>query len=278
MIYVRKANGQLQPFTREKIIRTCLRLRAPLDIAEEIANKLEKEAYNGIRTDEILRKIYNLLAEYNKVYLLHKDLRKAVSKMKSAPDFEVFVNEIMKAEGYKTEMNKIVRGKCTSHEVDIFAYKDNERYMIEVKHHEDPHYYIGKSIPLQYWATLVDINEETYKDYKLIIVSNNKYSEHAIEYAKCKNIKMIGWSYPANNSLEKLIEKHHLHPITYLKGINSFELDEFSKLRIVTLKDLAKRNIDNLARMSLLKRERLEELQIMARKILDFLEKNEQGA
>ena len=278
MIYVRKANGQLQPFTRDKIVRTCLRLRAPLDVAEEIAGKLEKEVYNGMRTDEILRRIYNLLAEYNKVYLLHKDLRKAVSEMKSAPDFEVLVNELMRAEGYSTEMNRIVRGKCTSHEVDVFAYEDNERYMVEVKHHEDPHYYIGKSIPLQYWATMVDINEGTYKNYKLIIVSNSKYSDHAVQYAKCRGIKLIGWSYPPSNSLEKLIEKYRLHPITYLKSTNSFELDEFSKLRIVTLKDLANYSINELARRSLLKKDRLEELQIMAKKILEFIEKNEQGA
>ena len=271
MIYVRKANGSFQEFNKEKIIVTCLKLRAPLDVAKEIAEKIEKQAYNGITTDEILRRIYALLAEYNEVYSLLKDPRKAISEMKSSPDFEQLIKEILEKEGFSTRTNIIMEGKCTSHEIDVLAEKSDKSFVVEVKHHIDYHYYIGKAIPLQYWATVYDINEISSKKYGLMIFSNCKYSEHAIQFAECRKITLIGWKYPKNKGIETLIENYLLYPITLLRTIGKFEIEELSKFRIVTIHDLAIMDVSEISRSSLIKKERLEELKSLANKVLEFL-------
>ena len=50
------------------------------------------------------------------------------------------------------------------------------------------------------------------------LVTNTKFSESAVKYAKCRNMKLVGWNYPAQGNLQDLIEECHMHPITCLNS------------------------------------------------------------
>ena len=41
VVMVKKADGSVQPFDKDKIMKTCLRVGANREIAEEIAGKIE---------------------------------------------------------------------------------------------------------------------------------------------------------------------------------------------------------------------------------------------
>jgi len=54
-VLVTKADGTKQPFTREKIVRTCLRMGATRVVAELIADEIENRVYVSIATKKSSR-------------------------------------------------------------------------------------------------------------------------------------------------------------------------------------------------------------------------------
>lgn len=54
-VLVKKADGSVQSFDREKVVRTCLRMGANRQVANEVAERVERRLYNGISTAKILR-------------------------------------------------------------------------------------------------------------------------------------------------------------------------------------------------------------------------------
>lgn len=62
MIMVVKWEGRREKFQREKIEETLMRISASDKIAREIAERIEKEAYDGISTKEILDAAFRYLS------------------------------------------------------------------------------------------------------------------------------------------------------------------------------------------------------------------------
>ncbi|MGC8993740.1 MAG: ATP cone domain-containing protein, partial [Candidatus Aenigmatarchaeota archaeon] len=108
MIYVTKADGSKQPFDKQKIINTCLRLQATLQQAQSIADRIEAKAYDGIPTKKILQMIFTYMKKYRPVIGYQIDLRQAIAMLRSKPDFEIFVSKIFESLGYKTKTNLII--------------------------------------------------------------------------------------------------------------------------------------------------------------------------
>src|SRR5438445_6523142 len=159
MTFVIKADGRKEEFSRQKILRTCLKMHAQPKVAEEIASRIQKEAFDGIKTKQILDKVF-LYLKNHKPELEHGiDLKEAISKLKSKPDFEHFVADLLREYGYKVLLNQIVWGKCIEHEVDNIAMKGNETLFVEVKHHEQYHSFTGLDVFLENKAAYDDLKE-----------------------------------------------------------------------------------------------------------------------
>jgi len=94
MVEVIKWDGRSEPFQREKIVRTLLRVGASPDAAEEIAEEIEEEAYEGITTKEILDMAFKRFEKYKPAVSFMKDLKTALGEMRSAPEFEEYVRQV----------------------------------------------------------------------------------------------------------------------------------------------------------------------------------------
>src|SRR3990170_5243997 len=116
MVSVVKFDGRSQEFQKEKVIKTCLRMHANHQQAIEIANKIEGKTYDGMTTKEILNLIFRYLKEYRPEIGHEIDLKEAISLLRPKPDFEVFVQIMLKEIGYEVTSNRILRGKCVDHE------------------------------------------------------------------------------------------------------------------------------------------------------------------
>ena len=141
MVNVVKWDRRREHFEKQKVERTILRLGAPLDVAQKIAEQIENEIYEGISTQKILDMAYDHLQEYRPEVKLRKDFRAALAEMRSVPDFEEYVRVVLRANGYKVASNRFIEGFCVSHEIDGIAEKDGKVLYLEVKHHSDPHIY-----------------------------------------------------------------------------------------------------------------------------------------
>ncbi len=273
-VFVTKFDGTKQPFNKEKIVRTCLRMGATRAVAESIAKEIENRLYNDIETKKILQMIFKSLRKHKPVIRHQIDLRKALSLLNPAPDFERFIQLLLSEHGYEVTPNQIIRGRCVEHEVDAIARKNSKTCIVEVKHHYKYHTPTSLDVSRISRAILEDLTEghtlglnNLQIDYAMIIC-NTKLSEHAKRYADCRGIKHIGWSTPSNNDLQTMIEKKKLYPITFLKGLNAETRNKLASNGIILLKQLIEKRPAELRRQTGISREKLESMLGSARAIL----------
>jgi hypothetical protein len=127
--------------------------------------------------------------------------------------------------GYEVETGVIVQGKCVQHEVDVIARKPGEMIMVECKFHMDSFTKSGVQVPLYIHSRYLDVKaawENQYgKDlrYRGGVVCNTRFSEDALQYAKCAGLVLISWDYPLDTGLKYWIDKTGLYPVTSLISI-----------------------------------------------------------
>jgi len=271
---VKKADRSVQPFDKAKIVKTCLRMGANREIAEEISEKIEAKAYDGMETEVILQMIFRHLRKHRPLIRHFLDLRKGLSLLRSKPDFERFVQIMLIEKGCRVSSNRIIRGRCTEHEVDAIASKDDVTYFVEVKHHLNYHTPTGLDESRIARAVLEDVTEgrelglNNLEIDRAMIVTNTKFSEHAKQYGECRGISLIGWSYPPYQGLQDLIEEKKLYPITCLKRLKQETMMKLSSVGIVTMKQLVREEPEDLATKTELERKTLETIRDKAKSYL----------
>ena len=276
-VYVVKADGSRQPYQRKKIIDLCLRMHAPPEVAEKIADKVEERLYDGIETERILRMVFRYLRRYKPAVKYQIDLRKAISLLRPKPDFERFVQLLLREYGYRVLPNMIVRGRCVEHEIDAIAIKGNETILVEVKHHFNHHTYTGLDVCREIRATYEDLTEgyslglNEFNITRAMVISNTKFSNHAKQYADCRGIVCMGWKAPSEQGLETMIEKKRFYPITLLKSLRKEDEKRLGDNGVVLLKQLVTYNFKDLLQRTNVPKDRLERLLREAREILTNL-------
>jgi hypothetical protein len=274
MFYVSKVDGRREQFDRGKIIATCLRLNATRDIAESVAAKVESNAYDGIPTREITRMIYRFLAEDRPEVRLQFDLRKAISLLRSKPDFEQYIRRLLSECGYKVIGPQIVKGRCVEHEIDAIASMNNETTYVEIKHHIWPHTYTGLDVFLQAQATFEDLTKgyevgaNEYPFRKAMMVCNTKLSNHARIYAECAHVSHIAWKSPPGKSLEGLIKQKKLYPITMDRILDARTEARLADAGVLLLRELAEPQVKELSKKTRLNPNKISRLASRARRIV----------
>ncbi len=258
VVYVIKNNGEKDIFDKSKIIQSCLRAGANLEQAENIAKDVERKIYNGITTKEIMRLVKNSLRKLNlkKVYIKYP-LKDALAKLN--PDnyeFEYYIANLFRYLGYKAERSPLpkLKGFCVDHEIDVYLFKDGKAEFVEVKHRSREDKYIHLDVVMYHYARFLDFvrgYEEGKVNFKgkpnkAWVVTNTKFTYHAIKYSKCYNIELLGWNYPDGKGINSLIEKFNAFPLT-LFGIKPYIREIlFEKYGIIDANDLTNADRDML--------------------------------
>ncbi|MFH1623186.1 MAG: ATP cone domain-containing protein [Candidatus Aenigmatarchaeota archaeon] len=274
VISVTKFDGRLQPFDRAKIARTCVRMGADPAFAEEVANRVEAAAYEGITTKKIMQMIFANLRRRMPEVRHRIDLRTAISLMRPKPDFELFVAMILREYGYKVRSNRFLQGRCIEHEIDAVAENGKDVFYVEVKHHFNAHTYTGLDVFLQARAAFEDL-EGGYRAgrhrtpfTKAMLVTNAKMSEHALRYADCRGIRYVSWEAPADRSLARVIDEKKLYPVTLLRGLRPDAQDRLADAGIITLRQLVETPEAEMLRATRLQKQTLRELRSAAAELL----------
>jgi hypothetical protein len=275
-IWVTKADGTRQPFQRQKIVNTCLRMNVSKEIAEAIAEKVEKRIYDGIPTRRVLQMVFEYLKRERPTFKHRIDLRRAISLLRPAPDWERFVQMLLGELGYAVTPNQIVRGRCVEHEIDAVARRGDEIVLVEIKHHYKYHTSTGLDACRVIRATFEDITEgfdlglNSINCTKAMVVCNTKFSNHARRYAKCRGIDHIGWKAPLEHGLDSIIEEKKFHPITLIRILDRKTEAQLGDKGIVLLRQLTENTISELSKKTRIKHDRLEELVQKAQDILSY--------
>ena len=269
-VFVTKADGSRQLFDRGKVVRTCLRMGASREIAEEVAGRVERSVYDGMSTSKVLQLTVRLLRGYRPAIRHFLDLRRGLSLMYSKPEFEVFVQVLLANSGFEVSPNMILAGKCVEHEVDAIAKRDEVTFFVEAKHHLKYHTLTGLDESRIARAILEDVVEGfelgscSVKVDRAMIVTNTRYSEHARRYGKCRDIVQIGWNSPVGLSLQSIIEENKLYPISCIRGLKRATRTKLVNKRIVLMKQLLEMKPLTLARETGIPKETLKQLRAKA--------------
>ena len=286
-IYVKKASGEMEKFSREKIIRTLVRAGSTRENADQIVRGIEKQLYNGITTREIYKAAMGRLKKSDPVVASKYSLKDAIMRIgPSGYPFEKLFTEILKEYGYSARTHVFVQGHCTKHEIDIIAAKPISanpvlkqpplrHYMIENKYHNAPGVFTGLKEVMYTYARFLDL-QEGWKDGlcqkfdEPWLVTNTKFSGDAIEYSNCRRIRLTGWRYPSDNSLETLIEEKKLYPITVLTNLDRITQDKLAKAGIMLCKTLVKTNITKIKEKSGVPLNKLSKLREESEKLCTY--------
>ncbi len=221
MTFIIKYDGRREEFNPEKIRQSCLRSGATPEIAEEIVDYANKKVYSGMSTKKLMKLVY---AKLNRVCGKHiairYSLKEAITELgPEGYEFEWYIAHLLRGKGYRTvhSPEPKLRGRWVEHEIDVLAEKGSEKIIIECKHHFRSHTWTGLEVPLVQWARLDDLNGNANGITGAWVVTNTKFSEHAIRYANGKGMRLTGWNYPPGAGLEKMIEERCEYPLTVLR-------------------------------------------------------------
>ncbi|NOR85530.1 hypothetical protein GQ473_05425 [archaeon] len=247
MVYVSKMNGRTEPFDPRKIQKSCVRAGADITIAKTIVEQVEKELYNGITTREVMKITRAILEEISKPVGMRYNLKEALANLNPEfHEFELYITKLFTYPGHKTRHspNPKIMGYCIDHEIDVVVEGPGDLVaLVECKHHFKSHTFSGLDVPMRQWARLHDVDEGKKKGKKNSIaakeawvVTNTKFSTHAQEYSRCKNIRLLSWNYPQKAGLNDFIENYKAYPLTLLE-LSRQERENLMKENIIDTND-----------------------------------------
>lgn len=252
-IYVTKEDGSQELFIPEKLETSLVKAGANPTTAEKIVRdvleKINKESLVQQTTTDIYKEAFKLLKDLSSASAARYSLRRSL--MEFGPTgfpFEEYIAEIFKTQGYSTLTDQVVFGSCVPHEVDVVAWKKDKLIMTEVKYHNEPAGKTDLKVALYVKARYDDLRLNKY-EYGMPqgesrnldegwLITNTKFTDTAITYATCSNVKLLSWDYPEEGNLRQLIEGAKLHPITCLTSITAAEKAELMKHKIVLCKTI----------------------------------------
>lgn len=245
-ILITKSDGTAEPFDSSKLVRSLSHAGATASVAKTISRDIERELWSGISTQEIYARAFSRLKEHRKGVAARYSLKRSVMDFgPSGFPFEMYISELFRAEGFKTEVDQIVQGACVEHEVDIVIHKKEQTVYAEAKFHNTVGFKTDLKTVLYIQARILDIKEaqrakkrEERETVAGLVVTNTKFTDKALQYAQCQGLEVLGWDNPSGATLHERIEKNGLYPVTTLISLSPREKMALLSNKVVLCRSL----------------------------------------
>ena len=247
-IHVIKRNGESEPFSEEKVLRSMRRVGVPEDLQGEVIKHIrEKVTGDTISTDEVFHHILEFLEPRDRKSSLRFNLRQALFELgPTGYPFEQYLARIFRDQGYEVEVGIQMQGECVTHEIDLLIMKDNTRQIVEAKFHNSHATKSDIQTALYTYARFLDVKDKNDID-NVWLITNTKLSQDAIVYTQCKGIPAIAWNYPNEGNLQDFVEQPHMYPITILNVFSDAEKKRLVEKDIVLCRDLLEKKDEAFA-------------------------------
>ena len=257
-IYITKATGEKELFDESKLINSLERSGADTNTAKKVLDHIKTELTDGMSTKEIYRHAFEVLSREEKPVALKYSLRRAIMDMgPTGFPFEKLIAEIFRTKGFEVTTEFTAQGECVEHEIDVTAWNEEKLIMIEAKFHNELGMKSDLKTVLYVNSRWLDLKDKEFDMDKISptsqklrgikkmdegwLITNTKFSTQAVKYAKCRNMKLVGWNYPREGNLQDMILESGLHPITVLESISHKEKANLMEAGII----LCKQALDN---------------------------------
>ena len=253
-----KHSGLIVDFNPDKLKNSLTKSGASASVIDDIMKKIQNEIYEGISTKKIYKMAFALLKKKANSHAARYNLREAIRLLGPAGFFfEKYTARLFASEGYTPLTNMILFGKCVSHELDVLVKKNDIISMIECKFHMGRDVASDVKIPMYILSRFNDLKDRkhlifTEKDMisNCWIVTNNRFTSDAIDFAKCSGLNLLSWDYPANDNLKTKNDSNGLYPVTCLTTLTLAEKDKLLILDVILVKEIIN-NSDCLEKIGL---------------------------
>ncbi|HQV35552.1 MAG TPA: restriction endonuclease [Flavobacterium sp.] len=243
---VTKFSGEIVNFDKDKLIHSLRKSGANEAAVFQVIHEIERELYEGIPTKKIYKLAFQLLKNFSNVHAARYNLRTAIQSLGPAGFFfEKFIAKVFECEGYQTQTNLILEGRCVSHEVDVLLKKENCVSMVECKFHGSQDAKTDVKVPMYILSRFNDLKDRDFQLFKsnysiqnCWITTNNRFTDEAVKFASCSKLSLLSWDYPIGNSLKNKIDLNQIYPVTCLTTLTMAEKDKLLVQDIITALDL----------------------------------------
>ena len=253
-----KHSGDIVEFSPDKLKNSLTKSGASASVIDDIMKKIQNEIYEGISTKKIYKMAFELLKKNANSHAARYNLREAIRLLGPAGFFfEKYIARLFASEHYSTLTNLTLFGKCVSHEIDVLVKKNDIISMIECKYHAGRDAASDVKVSMYILSRFNDLKDRkhpvfTEKDMisKCWIVTNNRFTKDAIDFAKCSGLNLLSWDYPANDNFKTKNDNSGLYPITCLTTLTLAEKDKLLILDVILVKEIIN-NPDYLEKIGL---------------------------
>jgi hypothetical protein len=253
-----KHSGDIVEFNPEKLKKSLLKSGASNEVVERILQSILSEIYEGIATKQIYKMAFAMLKKTANSHAARYNLREAIRLLGPAGFFfEKYIARLFFAEQFQTVTNLILQGKCVSHEIDVIVKKNGTIAMVECKYHAGRDAASDVKVPMYILSRFNDLkgNQHTIFDKEEIIskcwiVTNNRFTTDAIDFANCSGLNLLSWNYPEDNNLRTKNDNNYLYPVTCLTTLSLAEKDKLLILDVILVKEIIN-NSDCLEKIEL---------------------------
>ncbi|MGV3639607.1 MAG: restriction endonuclease [Adhaeribacter sp.] len=240
-VYIQKASGEKVLFSEAKLHKSLALAGADPQTVKAIISQVENELVPGTSTQEIYQQALGLLASRSRPAAGRYKLKSAIMELgPSGYPFERYIGEILKYQGFVVQVGQVVQGHCVTHEVDVIALKGEQHFMVECKFHNKPGLRCDVKIPLYIQSRFKDVEKQwqclpghATKFHQGWVVTNTRFSRDAIQYGTCVGLRLIGWNFPPQQSLNKMIDASGLYPLTCLMTLTNAEKEQLLQNNVV---------------------------------------------
>lgn len=241
-----KHSGDIVDFNPTKLKQSLLKSGANTRVVDTILQTIQKEIYEGISTKQIYKMAFGLLKKAANSHAARYNLKEAIRLLGPAGFFfEKYIARLFASEHYETKTNLTLQGKCVSHEIDILIKKNQIISMVECKFHMGKDANSDVKVPMYILSRFNDLKEKKHTIFsgkesisKCWIVTNNRFTSDAIDFAKCSGLSLLSWNYPDNNNLKTKNDNNFLYPVTCLTTLSLAEKEKILILDVILVKEI----------------------------------------
>ncbi len=241
-----KHSGDIVEFNSDKLKKSLLKSGASAIAVDDILYAIKKQMYEGISTKQIYKMAFSLLKKTANSHAARYNLREAIRLLGPAGFFfEKYIARLFASEQYQTVTNISLQGKCVLHEIDVLVKKNEQISMIECKYHVGREAASDVKVPMYILSRFNDLKERQHAIFEkkdsisnCWIVTNNRFTTDAVDFAKCSGLNLLSWNYPEDNNLKTKNDIHYLYPVTCLTTLSIAEKDKLLILDVILVKEI----------------------------------------
>lgn len=245
-IMITKRNGEIVPFDSDKLRTSLKRSGASDQHVASVISELSEQLHNGISTKFIYKKAFELLHASTSVHASRYRVKQDLKRLSTTGyPFEHFIGKLLEKQGFETTVGVVVPGKCVTHEVDVFALKEGQHYMVECKFHPSKEGKCDVKNSLYVHARFQDLEAYWHKQpghekrvHQGWLMTNSRFTTDAIDYGTCAGLRLLSWDFPHGNALRDQITQYRHYPITCIGALKKAEIKLLADNAIVIADDV----------------------------------------